>query len=554
MDPWTPQRRWPLFALLAIALLIRLAHWWAVRDEPFFSWLAMDSQEYDRWAQGIANGDWLGSQVFFQAPLYPYALGLLYVVFGRSLDAVYLVQIALAVAGCWALYRAGRIMGGERVGLAAAGLAAFYGPFLFHDVQLLKESAAVAVVSFLLWSLAARRWFAAGVLLGILALLRENALLLLPFLLPLAASKGFLRRAGALIGGLLLALLPVAIRNGVVGGDFLPTTFQGGVNFYIGNNPEADGTYRPIVPGKQIPALERQEPVRIAESELGRKLSAGEVSSFWMRKALAWAADHPGDFLRLQLRKLRMFWSWYEWPDAVDYYWVRQLSPALRFAWVEFGAITLLALAGLWLVRRESGPFGPALLFALGWMLSTVVFFLFSRYRLPAVPALMILAAVPIARISERPRTGPVLAVLAALLIPHLIGFEPRLDLVHYNLGRIEDERGNPDAAREHYKAAFILNPRDFLACLNLGNHAARQGDWETALRFFLRAEALEPRSDDVQSNLGGVYLALGDFQEAKARFDRALALNPQNAAARHNREILERRLSASESSAGTPR
>lgn len=541
MDSRAP-RRWLLPALLAAALAIRLAHWWAVRDEPFFAWLAMDSQEYDRWAQGIANGDWLGSQVFFQAPLYPYALGLLYAVFGRSLDAVYLVQIALAVAGCWALYQAGRSMGGERVGLAAAALAAFYGPFLFHDVQLLKESAAVAVVSFLLWSLAARRWLVAGILLGILALLRENALLLLPFLLPLIGSKDFLRKAGALIGGLLLALLPVAIRNGVVGGDFLPTTFQGGVNFYIGNNPEADGTYQPIVPGKQIPALERQEPVRVAELEVRHKLSAGEVSTFWMRKALGWAEDHPGDFLRLQLRKLRMFWSWYEWPDAVDYYWVRQLSPALRFAWVEFGAVTLLAVAGLWLVRRNPGPFAPALLFALGWMLSTVVFFLFSRYRLPAVPALMILAAVPIARISERPRTGPILAVAGALLLPHLVGFEPRLDMVHYNLGRIEDERGNADAAQEHYKAAFILNPRDFLACLNLGNHAARRGDWETALRFFLRAEALEPRSDDVQSNLGGVYLALGQFEEARARFDRALELNPRNEAARHNREILERR------------
>jgi tetratricopeptide (TPR) repeat protein len=557
MDPRTPQRRRLLSVLLAAALVVRLAHWWAVRDEPFFAWLAMDSQEYDRWAQGIAAGDWMGSQVFFQAPLYPYALGVLYAVFGRSLDAVYLVQIALAVAGCWALYRAGREMAGERVGLAAAGLAAFYGPFLFHDVQLLKESAAVAVTSFLLWSLAARRWLASGILLGILVLLRENALLLLPFLLPLAVSKGlksFVRRAAALISGLALVLLPVALRNGFVGGDFLPTTFQGGVNFYIGNNPEADGTYRPIVPGKQIPALERQEPVRIAERELGRKLAPGEVSSFWMRKALSWTADHPGDFLGLQLRKLRMFWSWYEQPDAVDYYWVRRLSPALRWgAPVEFGTVALLALAGLWLVRRHPGPFAPALLFALGWMLSTVVFFLFSRYRLPAVPALMILAAIPLARISERPRPGPVLAVTAALLLPHLVRFEPRLDLVHYNLGRIEDERGNPDAAREHYKAAFILNPRDFLACLNLGNHAARRGDWGTALRFFTRAEALEPGSDDVQSNLGGVYLALGQLEEAKARFDRALELNPQNAAALHNREILERRLSAA-NSAGTPR
>ncbi len=532
------RKRRLLLLLLTAALLVRLAHWWAVRDEPFFAWLAMDSQEYDRWAQGIAAGDWLGSEAFFQAPLYPYLLAALYKVFGHSLDAIYLAQIAFAVAGVWALYRAGREIGGETVGLAAAGLAAFYGPFLFHDVHLLKESLAVSVTCFLLWALAARRhWLAAGLLLGVLALLRENALLLLPFLLPW--GKGFVRKSAALVAGLVITLLPVAIRNGIVGGDFLPTTFQGGVNFYIGNNPEADGTYRPIVPGKQIPALERQEPVRVAERELGRKLSPGEVSSFWMGKALTWAAESPGDFLRLQFRKLGMFWSWYEQPDAVDYYWVRGRSPALRWlAPVEFGFVTLLALAGLWMIRRNPGPFAPALLFALGWMLSTIVFFLFSRYRLPAVPALMLLAAVPLARLHGK---GPILAVLTALILPHLAGFEPRLDLVHYNLGRIEDERGNPDAAREHYKAAFILNPRDFLACLNLGNHAARNGDWLTALRFYDRAEALEPTSDDVQSNLGGVYLAMGQLDEAEARFDRALALNPQNPSALHNKEILRR-------------
>ncbi|HYU31567.1 MAG TPA: glycosyltransferase family 39 protein, partial [Thermoanaerobaculia bacterium] len=249
-----------LLTILAVALALRLAHWWAVRDEPFFAQLAMDSQEYDRWAQEIAGGDWLGSQVFFQAPLYPYLLAVVYKLAGRSLDAVYLLQIAAAVAGIWALYRAARRMAAERVGLVAAGLAAVYGPFLFYDVQLLKESLAVAVTSFLLWALAGRRWLAAGILLGVLALLRENALLLVPFLLPLAWSRerpgkspaGLLKDGGALVAGLVLALAPVALRNGLVGGDFLPTTFQGGVNFWIGNNPEADGTYRPVVPGKQI--------------------------------------------------------------------------------------------------------------------------------------------------------------------------------------------------------------------------------------------------------------------------------------------------------------
>lgn len=544
------RRRILLWTILGIALALRLAHWWAVRDEPFFAQLAMDSQEYDRWAQEIAGGDWLGAQVFFQAPLYPYLVAAVYTVAGRSLDAIYLLQIAAAVAGIWALYRATREMADERAGLVAAGLAAAYGPFLFYDVQLLKESFAVSVTCFLLWALAGRRWLAAGLLLGILALFRENALLLVPFLLPLAWSHerrvaGLARAGGALVLGMVLALAPVALRNGLVGGDFLPTTFQGGVNFWIGNNPDADGTYQPIVPGKQIPALERQEPVRVAEQELGRSLTPAEVSSHWLGKALGWAAGHPGAFLRLQLRKLGMFWSWYEWPDAVDYYWVQGLSPVFRFFLVEFGTVSLLALAGLWLVRKDPRPFAPALLFALGWMLSTVIFFLFSRYRLPVVPALLPLAAVPLVRLGEavrerrpRRRTAACL-IVAAFLLPQLPWFEPRMDLVHYNLGRLAEERGDPAAAHEHYKAAFLLDPKSFLACMNLGNLAARQRDWPTALRFYQRAEAIEPRSDDVASNIGGVWLALGDLEEAERSLDRALALNRENLSALNNKTLL---------------
>lgn len=557
MDSLRRPGRPVLLAILALALALRFAHLWAVRDQPFVSALAMDSQEYDRWAGEIAAGDWLGSRVFFQAPLYPYLLAAVYTVLGHRLALVYLLQILFAVAGCWALYRAGREMEGERTGLAAALLAAVYGPFLFYDVQLLKESLAVTVTGFLLWALAAARsrpslgrWLGAGALLGVLALLRENALLLVPFLLPLAWRRqdrwrGLARQGGALVAGLALALLPVALRNGLVGGDFLPTSSQGGVNFYIGNNAQADGTYRPVVPGKQIPELERKEPARLAEQALGRPLSAGEVSRYWSAKALAWARQHPGDFLRLQLRKLGMFWSWYEWPDAVDYYYMKTLSPALRLPLLEFGGAVILALTGLVLARRRLAAFAPALLFALGWMVSTAVFFLFSRYRLPAVPALLLLGGVAIAEIPEAWRTRRKRAIalvgigLAALLLPRLAGFTPRMDLVHYNLGRLFEEQGRSEEARAQYQAALALEPQDFLACLNLGNLAARRRDWPTALGFYEQAEALEPRSDDVQSNLGGAYLATRDFARAESHLDRALALNPRNLPALQNKTLL---------------
>ena len=182
-----------LFAILSAAFLLRIFHWLALRNEPFFAQLAMDSQEYDRWAREIAAGNWAGQGVFFQAPLYPYILAVLYKIFGRVLDIVYLFQVAVSVAGIYALYRAGKSLSDEKTGLWAAALATFYGGFFFYDVQIQKESLAVAIACFLLWILAEahghqkfRLWLLAGVLCGLLGLLRENALLVAPFLLILA--------------------------------------------------------------------------------------------------------------------------------------------------------------------------------------------------------------------------------------------------------------------------------------------------------------------------------------------------------------------------------
>ena len=539
--------------ILAAGFVLRLAHLIAVHDQPFFAQLAMDSKEYDRWAMEIAGGNWIGSEVFFQAPLYPYVLAVVYALFGHKLVAVYVLQIVVATAGIWAIHRAARAMAGERLALIAAGLAAAYGPFVFHDVQLLKESFAVAVAAGLLFALAIattkRQWVAAGALLGVLALLRENALLLVPFLLPLCRLNAPTLRsaaghASAFVVGMVFVLSPVVIRNGLVGGTWLPTTYQGGVNFYIGNNPSADGTYRPIVPGKQTPALERREPARIAEQESGRKLTPGEVSSFWFRRALRFATEQPLDFARLQLRKLGRFFDWYEQPDAVDYYWVRGISPVYRLPLIEFATLSVLAVAGLWLSRRDLLRFAPCLFFAVGWMATTVVFFLFSRYRLPLVPAILPLAAIPVASgwdawRARRRGWAFGAAGLAAAFALSLIPYAPRMDLVDYNLARLAEERGDEAGATRHYKAAYDADPGNFLTCLNLGNAAVRRGDWPEALRLFREARALEPMSDDVEANLGGALLAVGAYDEAAGHFAQALRLNPQNRVALHNDAVL---------------
>ena len=546
-----------LVAILFLALFLRLGHWLDVREDPFFAQLIMDSEEYDRWAQEIAGSDWLGSEVFFQAPLYPYFVAGIYLLFGHSLDAVYLVQIVLSLLGIYALYRAGKKIAGKYVGLAAASLSAMYGVYLFYDVQLLKESLAVTLVCLLLWVFVEARekgrpvlWLWAGIICGFLSLLRENMLLIVPFLILLAIQPKerislFLLRGVVFLLGVTIVLIPVAFRNWKVGGSFLPTTFQGGVNFYIGNNPQATGTYQSISPGKQVPAYERSEPVRLAEKELGRNLEPSEVSNYWLRKSLDWAQKNPVDFMELQAKKAGMFWSWYEWPDAVDYYYVKQNSIVYKLPLLEFGSISLLALFGLWFVRHRLKAYFPVILFALMWMVSTVVFFMFSRYRAPAVPALILIGSSAIGSAwsswhKNRKQSFIVMAIVGlALIAPLFVDYQPNQALVYYNLALVYEKTGNTALAVQNYRKAYAINPRDFLSCINLGNIYAKEKRWDEALAWYKKAEAIEPEAEGIHADMGEFYIAKGKYDEAEKALDRALEINAGNIEALHNKAVL---------------
>jgi Flp pilus assembly protein TadD len=116
------------------------------------------------------------------------------------------------------------------------------------------------------------------------------------------------------------------------------------------------------------------------------------------------------------------------------------------------------------------------------------------------------------------------------------------MDLVHYNLARIDLPRGRHGFAAAHDRAALALDPNGFLPNLAVGTHAARRRDWPQALRLYTRAAQIEPRSPEAWSNLGGVYLALGDGPRARRCLERGLALDPESLTALHNLAVLSLR------------
>src|SRR5437016_6729583 len=117
-----------VLVIFALALTLRIIHIWQMRSSPFFSVLIGDARGYDQWAQRIPGGDWLGRDVFYQAPLYPYFLALTYSLAGRSLMLVRIVQAVIGSCSCVLIAAAARRVFSARAGLIAGLILAVYAP------------------------------------------------------------------------------------------------------------------------------------------------------------------------------------------------------------------------------------------------------------------------------------------------------------------------------------------------------------------------------------------------------------------------------------------
>ena len=547
-------------AIFGLALAVRLVHVWQLRSAPFFDLAMGDAQSYHAWGLEIAGGDWMGGETFYQAPLYPYFLGLVYTLFGPSLLAVRLCQIVLGSAACALLAIAGRRLFSKEAGIVAGLMLAVYAPAIFLDGLIQKTALGLFLLCLFLALLARlvtepgrpRAWLWPGVVLGALVLTRENALVFAAVLLGwLVVSRHtgrrHLARAGALTLGLALVLVPVAARNQAVGGEFLLTTAQFGPNFYIGNNPDADGTYRPLVPGRGDPRFERRDATQIAEREVGAPLTPGEVSSYWTGRALEYVRTQPGDWLRLTGRKVMLTLNGSEVADTEDQLSHADWSVPLRLAgyvW-HFGLLAPLGVAGIcltWGRRRQLRPFH---LMLAAYAASVVLFAVMGRYRHPLAPLLMLFAAAGTAAVWEmvkhRKRTGWTRqtawagATAAGLLVVcnwPVLSMSDMRAITALNLGTELQAEGRLDEAVEQYRQVLALTPDDALAHSNLGTALAAQGRLDEAVGHYERALALAPGDADAHSNLGNALLSLGRADEGVASLRRALDVDPGSAEA----------------------
>ena len=581
------------WVIFGCAFVLRLLYLVEIDSIPLFYNLAGDGRAYDEWAQRIAAGDWIGQDVFYQAPLYPYFLGVLQVVVGHHLWLVRLVQIALGALSCALIFRIGRDLFSRQAGIAAGLILSCYAPGIFFDGLIEKSILDLFLLSLLLLLLSQARegrqwkqWLATGAVLGLLGLSRENALILV-IVVPLWIGLYFseapvltrLQWMGFFFAGLLLVLVPVGLRNLTVGGDFKLTTSQFGPNFFIGNNPAADGTYVSVRNVIGEPQLEGKDARRLAERALGRSLTAGEVSDYWLQKSWNYVRSQPERWLELLGKKWLLVWNAHEIEDSDDFYIYQQWSWLLSFLGriSHFGILAPLAAVGLWLTRHQWRRLWLlyAMIFALAS--SVAIFYVFGRYRFPLVPLLALFAgaglmeSVNLYKRRDWRSLLPVFSVFVfvgvianwpvygfrgpspggynnlsnayykegrieeALKTAHkAIELQPDYGVARYNLGNLYAAQRSFDLARTNFQEALRLYPNYADAYSNFGQLIAETGDVETGIQYFRKAIELNPSLSRAQLNLGVALAKQGRIEEAILPLQEAVRLAPESAEARN--------------------
>ena len=587
----TESTRFWFLTIFAIAFTLRLVYLYQIATIPLFEHLAGDARTYYEWGQRIAAGDWLGTGVFYQAPLYPYFLGILQFLFGETLWLVRLIQITLGALSCSLIFLIGRQLFSRHAGIISGFILAAYGPALFFDGLVEKsvlDLLLLTVILFLIFCAAdglTAKWLGVGAVLGLLALSRENALILVPVVpcwIALSSrsisATSRLRQTGLFFAGLTLVLLPVGLRNLALGGEFKLTTSQLGPNFYIGNNPAADGTYNSIRSTIGEPQLEGPDAKRLAERALQHTLSPGEISNYWLGKSFEYIKKEPADWLRLLAKKWILVWNAREIEDSDDFYIYRQWSSLLSVLGRlnHFGVLAPLAAVGLLVSLGQWRRLWLLYAMILALAASVAGFYVFGRYRFPLVPLLVLFAGAGSIEIMSfykqgrwRPLFGTIAVFCACAVFTNwpvfefsgpgaggynnlsnayykqgrveqaiqtalnAIEVEPSYGVAHYNIGNLYAGRGEFALAKRHFEEALRIYPNYAEVRSNLGQLLAERGDLQAGIEQFRRAIALDPALFRAHLNLGVALAKQGNINEADAPLREAARLMPQSAESR---------------------
>lgn len=520
-----------------------------------------DSFYYFSWAKDIAAGDILGSKVFMKWPLYGYFLGGWFKLFGDNVSAVFLFQFLLGAFNCVLVYFIGSRLFNSVVGAIAALICACYGLFIFYESQLVYVSLSL-FLNFILFicflfarkGMSPKKMFFLGIVLGLATLAQSNIIVfgLLGCVWLIWENRSNLKsKIFYFISfsiGLGIIVGVVGIRNYFVERDIVPLTGHLGLNFYLGNGPEATGKFH--VPDYITPEQEGmfKDGQFIAESQTQRRMKPSEVSVFWFKKSFAYIRTNPLGYLKLMGKKIAYLFLPDEPNHDAEYSLLTGKIRAFNFLFTDLRFILPLFFAGLILGAGELKKNILLYLITFSFAFTIITFFVTTRYRVMMVPFMSLFAGLAAYEIFVFLKKRKFLVFLAWIFFLGatfiLLNLSSRLMakneenlspyFLHFYKGvRFLDRQDFGDAILE-LNAACKINPNRKNAFISLGSAYYGVGNFIQAEDSYKQAVKIAPYAIDAYYDLGILYNNQKRYSEAKEALKKAVMLDPEDAAAHY--------------------
>jgi 4-amino-4-deoxy-L-arabinose transferase-like glycosyltransferase len=340
-------------------------------------------------------------------PLYPLVLSIPSALGLDTYAAHRVVSCLLGAVAVVLIGLLGRRVGGPRVGLIAAAVAAVYPALWMLDASLRSESlylpliAAVLLLAYrVLDAPSWRRAALLGLAVGLAALTRSEALFLLLPLLAFLPRGGRLKLAAALVAGCLVVVGPWLVRNWITFDQ--PTaisTNEGGL--FAGANCHS-AYYTPLI--GTWACFPRADPAW-GDNE-------AVISGHLRSQAARYASDHAGRVPAVVAVRVLRVWDLWKPRSAA------QLESSIgdrdlhaqQAAMLSLYLLTPFAIAGAVVLRRRGEPLRILIMPVVFVTLVAAISYGSTRFRVAAEPAIVVAASVGAAalwdRLRVRRRTG----------------------------------------------------------------------------------------------------------------------------------------------------
>jgi len=388
-----------LIGVLFFALLLRLFTFFFVEIEP-----VSDALDYIHIAQELINSHQFvidGQSTAYRLPGYPFFLAGLFSIF-KSVQFVQIIQIFLDICSCYLIYKIALVYTSPRKSIIACLAWAVFPSAIVQTLFLLTETlfTTLFLSAFLLYlkndnsknDLNRLPMLVLGIVWGICCLIKPFMIFApLSFIVIAIAKREKLtthtfQKIALTFIGILCIIIPWMTRNYRTFNEFSLGS-NGGVNFWIGNNPMATGTYY----------FPDNNPLDSISDEFKR-------SSYGYKAGLDFIKHNPNKSAILAIKKVGYFFS-LESPLIIaiaqmDELYTKKTSYRTLYKNTPIGLLLLfnapyciIIMCGIVGLCHRTNMLLPTLYFILFWIFIHIVYFSQNRFHFPVLPLFIVAAA-----------------------------------------------------------------------------------------------------------------------------------------------------------------